>query len=146
MIKINIFAQTLEFQGEKYKISSAKNGVGEIMGSFCTPTGRFEIAEKIGENLPEKAVLIARIPTNEIYSKDLAKNNPNQDWILSRILWLKGIDVHNQNTYARYIYIHGTHDEEALGKPNSKGCIRMKNTDIIKIFNAIKIREQVEIR
>lgn len=146
MIEINITEQTLTFKDEVYSISSAKNGVGEIEGSYCTPMGKFKIAEKIGEGLEMGSVLIGRKPTGEVFSADLLAENPDRDWILSRILWLEGLEVHNQNTKARYIYIHGTPDETQIGVPGSKGCIRMRNADMIELFNQVQVNERVSIK
>lgn len=146
MIKINTKTQTLTFKNKKYLISSAKNGLGEVEGSFCTPRGEFKVLEKIGNNLEIGAVLVARVPTGEIYSQELAKKYPKRDWILTRILWLDGIQEHNKNTKNRYIYIHGTPDEVKLGQIGSKGCIRMHNDDIIETFDEIKTGERVVIK
>ena len=120
MITINISEQSLEYKGKSYSISTAINGTGEIEGSYCTPTGKFKIAEKIGANLELGSVLVEREPTGEIYNTDLAKKNPDRDWILTRILWLDGIEEHNQNTKNRYIYIHGSPDEIQMGMAGSK--------------------------
>jgi len=145
MITINIADQTLEYQNKIYSISSAKNGVGEVEGSFCTPVGRFKVSEKIGDNLEPGSVLVAREPTGEIFSKELFDKNPDRDWILTRILWLEGIEVHNSNTKDRYIYIHGSPDETPMGMPGSKGCIRMHNEDIIALFDHVQTGEDVVI-
>ena len=145
MITISIADQTLEYQGKTYSISSAKNGVGEEEGSFCTPTGQLKISEKIGENLEVGSVLVAREPTGEIFSKELFDKNPDRDWILTRILWLEGIEVHNNNTKDRYIYIHGSPDKTLMGIPGSKGCIRMHNEDVIELFDHVQIDEDVVI-
>ena len=145
MITINISQQSLEYKGKSYSISTAINGTGEIEGSYCTPTGKFKIAEKIGSNLELGSVLVEREPTGEIYNADLAKKNPDRDWILTRILWLDGIEVHNQNTKNRFIYIHGSPDETQMGMPGSKGCIRMHNYDVIELFESIKSGENVII-
>ncbi len=145
MIEINITNQTLKHRGKTYLISSAKNGLGEIEGSFCTPTGRFKIAEKIGDGLTSGAILVGRKPTGEIYSPSLRQQYPYRDWILTRILWLDGVEVHNQNTKARYIYIHGTPDEIPMGVRGSKGCIRMHNQDVIELFNLVQTGEDVAI-
>lgn len=145
MIKINIINQTLTFNSQTYSISSAKNGVGETEGSFCTPTGKFKIAEKIGDGLEAGAVLVGRVPTGEIFSQVLSDENPDRDWILTRILWLEGVEVHNKNTKDRYIYIHGTPDEVLMGVPGSKGCIRMRNQALIAMFNAVEVGENVVI-
>tara|TARA_Y100000741_G_scaffold321200_1_gene270228 strand:- start:321 stop:764 length:444 start_codon:yes stop_codon:yes gene_type:complete len=145
MITINISEQSLEYKGKSYSISTAINGTGEIEGSYCTPTGKFKIAEKIGSNLELGSVLVEREPTGEIYNTNLAKKNPGRDWILTRILWLDGIELHNQNTKNRFIYIHGSPDETKMGMPGSKGCIRMHNYDVIELFESIKSGENVII-
>ncbi len=145
MITISIADQTLEYQGKTYSISSAKNGVGEVEGSFCTPTGRFKIAEKIGDDLEVGSVLVAREPTGEIFSKQLFDQNPDRDWILTRILWLEGLEAHNINTKDRYIYIHGSPDETPMSVPGSKGCIRMYNQDVIELFDKVHTGEDVVI-
>ena len=145
MITISITDQTLEYQGKTYSISSAKNGVGEVEGSYCTPTGQFKISEKIGENLEVGSVLVARAPTGEIFSKQLLDQNPDRDWILTRILWLEGTEAHNNNTKDRYIYIHGSPDETPMGIPGSKGCIRMHNQDVIELFDHVQIGEDAVI-
>ena len=145
MITIKISEQSLEYKGKSYSISTAINGTGEIEGSYCTPTGKFKIAEKIGSNLELGSVLVEREPTGEIYNTNLAKKNPDRDWILTRILWLDGIELHNQNTKNRFIYIHGSPDETKMGMPGSKGCIRMHNYDVIELFESIKSGENVII-
>ena len=145
MITISIVDQTLEYQGKTYSISSAKNGVGEVEGSYCTPTGQFRISEKIGDNLEVGSVLVARVPTGEIFSKTLFSQNLDRDWILTRILWLEGLEAHNNNTKGRYIYIHGSPDETPMGVPGSKGCIRMHNKDVIELFDHVQTDEDVVI-
>ena len=145
MITISIADQTLEYQGKTYSISSAKNGVGEVEGSYCTPTGQFRISEKIGDKLKSGAVLVAREPTSEIYSPALLAKHPDRDWILTRILWLEGAEAHNQNTKDRYIYIHGSPDEVSMGVPGSKGCIRIRNSDVIELFDHVQIGEDAVI-
>ena len=145
MITINISEQALEYKGKSYSISTAKNGIGEVEDSYCTPTGKFKIAEKIGANLEFGSVLVGRESTGEIYNSDLAKQYPDRDWILTRILWLDGVEVHNQNTKNRYIYIHGSPDENPMGMPGSKGCIRMHNYDVIELFESIHTGEDVVI-
>ena len=145
MITIDISKQTLEYKGKSYSISTAKNGIGEIEDSYCTPTGKFKIAEKIGANLEFGSVLVDREPTGEVYNADLAKQYPDRDWILTRILWLDGVEVLNQNTKNRYIYIHGSPDETPMGMPGSKGCIRMHSYDVIELFESIHTGEDVVI-
>ncbi|SGZ60776.1 Glutamate synthase [NADPH] large chain [Bathymodiolus thermophilus thioautotrophic gill symbiont] len=145
MITINIAQQSLSFKGNSYLISSAKNGVGEQEGSFCTPIGAFKIADKIGTDLQVSAVLVGRVPTGEIYTAELGRQCPDRDWILTRILWLEGLESHNKNTKARYIYIHGTPDEEPMGVVGSKGCIRMHNKDMVALFDVVQVGEKVVI-
>ena len=145
MITIDISKQALEYKGKSYSISTAKNGIGEVENSYCTPTGKFKIAEKIGANFELGSVLVDREPTGEVYNADLAKQYPDRDWILTRILWLDGVEVHNQNTKNRYIYIHGSPDETPMGMPGSKGCIRMHNYDVIELFESIHTGEDVVI-
>ena len=145
MIEISIANQTLKYRDKTYPISSAKKGIGEVEGSYCTPTGRFNISEKIGVDLETGSVLVAREPTGEIFSKELFDKNPDRDWILTRILWLEGLEVHNNNTKDRYIYIHGSPDETLMGIPGSKGCIRMHNEDVIELFDHVQIDEDVVI-
>lgn len=145
MIIINIANQTLEFNDKTYAISTAANGIGEVEGSYCTPLGKFKIAEKIGQNLALNSVLKGRVFTGEIYSAELAQQHPKRDWILTRILWLDGVESHNVNTKNRYIYIHGSPDETPMGIAGSKGCIRMHNADIIELFDRVQMFEEVAI-
>lgn len=156
---ISIAQQTLTvYQQNKelaqYHISTAKNGIGGQQDSGCTPLGQHIIAEKIGGSEPINAVFVGRVPTGEIYSTDLGKLHPERDWILSRILWLSGLEAgvnkgSNSNggcdTYQRYIYIHGTPDTEPMGTPLSHGCVRMRNEDIVKLFEQVKEGTMVTI-
>ena len=133
-----------------YPVSTAKNGAGEKMGSECTPTGWHKIRAKIGGDQPLNAVFIGRRPTGEIYSPDLKNQYQHRDWILTRILWLGGLEP-GKNRYGnvdsswRYIYIHGCPDELIKGKPESHGCIRMKNADVADLFNSIDVGIKVLI-
>ena len=134
----------------QYPISTAKNGPGEKNGSFKTPRGRHTIAEKIGENMPIFTVFSARKPTGEIFSEALAKQFPHRDWILTRILWLAGAEpgvncAGDVDTQSRLIYIHGTNDEKNIGTPHSQGCIRMRNADVIELFDRVLVGEVVVI-
>ena len=149
---INIAQQTLTlYQHNKevtqYTVSTAKNGIGSQQDSGCTPLGKHFIAEKIGANEPMNSVFVGRVPTGEIYSAELGKQHPERDWILSRILWLSGLEEgcnkgsNSQggcDTYQRYIYIHGTPDTEPMGVPLSHGCIRMRNEDILELFEHVQ--------
>jgi len=154
-LNICIATQTLQLmvQGrveKTYSISSAKNGVGEQKGSECTPRGKHSIRAKIGEGEPLNSVFVARRATSEIYSPALAKKHPQRDWILTRILWLGGLEA-GINRYGpcdstwRYIYIHGCPDELMKGQPESHGCIRMKNTDMLDLFNRTQVGDHVII-
>jgi len=150
MINIHISSQTLELIIDKrlykiYQISSAKNGLGEKENSYCTPRGRHRISKKIGDGLAENSVLVGREFTGEIFNESLFEQYPDRDWILTRILWLEGLEEHNNNSKDRYIYIHGTPDSTELGKTGSKGCIRVKNKDMVEIFNLSHEGDEVNI-
>lgn len=137
-------------QNKHYVISSGLNGIGEQQGSGKTPRGWHRICEKFGADAPENAVFVARQWTGEVYTAELALNYPERDWILSRVLWLEGLQAgFNQgdgcDSKARYIYIHGTPDSEAMGQPRSHGCIRMRNADVIELFNHLPVNALVYI-
>ena len=143
-IIIDLKHQTLSLNklNKFYVISTGKNGIGEAENSGKTPRGWHTVAEKFGQDLPLNSVFIARQPTGEIYSQELAAQHPERDWILSRILWLSGLEDgfncgDGCDTYKRYIYIHGTPDSEPMGIPMSHGCIRMRNSDIAELFELI---------
>jgi hypothetical protein len=134
----------------QYPVSTATNGAGEQNGSYCTPRGRHRIAEKIGTGAPLCAAFKARELTGEIWTPELDAENPGRDWILTRILWLEGLEPgRNQggtvDTHDRYIYIHGTHEEHRIGTPASHGCIRMKNADVAELFDLVKVGTEVRI-
>lgn len=127
---------------KKYSISTGKNGIGEQENSGKTPRGWHRIAEKIGKNTPVNSVFIARQATGEIYDDELAEQYPQRDWILSRILWLQGLEPNFNcgkgcDTHQRYIYIHGTPDSEPMGEALSHGCVRMRNQEIIELFDLV---------
>ena len=127
---------------KQYLISTGKNGIGETENSGKTPRGWHKVAEKFGQQAPLNSVFIARQATGEIYNAELAQQFPQRDWILSRILWLSGLEEgFNQgegcDTYQRYIYIHGTPDSEPMGIAMSHGCIRMRNTDVAELFELV---------
>jgi hypothetical protein len=135
---------------EQFSISSAKNGPGELENSECTPRGWHEIAEIYGKELKKNAVFVGREWTGEIYSNLLAEQFPHRDWILSRILRLRGLEPGfnlggKVDSYSRYIYIHGTPDSEPMGLPLSHGCIRMRNIDVIKLSDWVKLGVKVFI-
>ena len=148
MIDIDITRQTLTFTDEEsiftWAISSALKGTGQQKNSEQTPLGRHVVRAKIGAGLPQNAVLKGRRFTGEIYSTVLGQQYPQRDWILSRILWLSGCEVgYNRlgdcDSMQRYIYIHGTPDTEPMGVPCSHGCIRMRNADVIALFDRVSV-------
>ncbi|WP_426417855.1 L,D-transpeptidase family protein [Aestuariirhabdus sp. LZHN29] len=131
-------------------ISSASKGVGQLSGSEQTPLGVHRIRAKIGTGLPEGAVLVGRRPTGEVYTPALARQFPGRDWILTRILWLCGDErgfnrLGAVDSMARYIYIHGTPDTEPMGVPASHGCIRLRNKDLLVLFERVHAGEEVII-
>lgn len=155
-LEVKISTQTLSvFENDKvikqYRVSTGKNGVGELFGSEQTPRGLHVIRAKIGTNTPENTVFIGRRPTGEIYSQELREKYPTRDWILTRIFWLSGLEPKRNrfgevDTMRRYIYIHGTPDDVELGVPGSRGCIRMRNSEIIELFNNIEVGTQILIQ
>jgi len=134
----------------RYAVSTARNGTGELAGSFCTPRGRHLVRAKIGAGRPLNTVFRGRRPTGELWSPALAAEHPGRDWILTRILWLSGREpgfnrLGQVDTMRRYIYIHGAPDSTEMGRPGSIGCIRMRNADIVELFDLIPARTAVEI-
>ena len=131
-------------------VSSAANGAGEVEDSQCTPRGLHEICEKIGDGCPVNTVFIGRRPTGEIYSAKLGEEGPGRDWILTRILWLSGLEPgHNQggncDSKQRYIYLHGTPDTTPMRTLGSHGCVRLKNEDVLHLFDAVEVGTRVFI-
>jgi hypothetical protein len=151
MILIDLRRQELAFDGKSYAISSAKNGPGEKNGSFCTPRGRHLVRAKIGAGQPLNTVFVRRRPTGEVWTPELHAKYPGRDWMLTRILWLSGCEVGKNrlgevDTMRRYIYIHGSPDTAEMGKPGSIGCVRMRNRDIVELFERVPAYAPVEIR
>lgn len=155
-IFIRIPTQTLELFDDngmllhRYQVSTGANGVGEENGSFCTPRGRHVIRAKVGAGQPENAVFVERRPTGEYYTPDLGKQHAGRDWILTRILWLSGCESGfnrsgSCDTMRRYIYIHGTPDGTELGRPGSRGCVRMRNKELVELFDLVQAGTEVEI-
>lgn len=140
-------------QGElrvRLAVSTARNGAGERNGSSCTPRGLHQVRAKIGAGLPQGAVLSSRRWTGEVWSEALHARFPGRDWILSRILWLSGCEpgfnrLGQVDTFRRYIYLHGTPDTEPMGVPLSHGCIRMRNSDLVPLFDRIQVHCRVRI-
>lgn len=155
-IIIRIPDQSLELFDEagslvrRYSVSTGANGAGEEIDSYCTPRGRHVIRAKIGAGQPANAVFVQRRPTGEIYSAELAQKQPGRDWILTRILWLSGCEpgynrLGSCDTMRRYIYIHGTPDSIKMGSPGSRGCVRMRNAELIELFDRVEAGTEVEI-
>jgi lipoprotein-anchoring transpeptidase ErfK/SrfK len=153
MIVISIAEQMLYHRRRSgvwhaYQVSTAAAGAGSRRGSFCTPLGRHRIAAKVGDGLPAGTAFRGRRPFC-IY--DPSRDDPSRDWILTRILWLAGCETGRNrrgavDTQARYIYIHGTHDEASIGRPASHGCIRMRSDDLLELFAHARVGERVSIR
>ena len=132
-------------------ISSAKNGIGQLNNSFKTPLGRHIIRAKIGGEAPINSVFVGRRLTGEIWNSSLEKLHANRDWILTRILWLSGLEkgfnrLGNVDTMKRYIYIHGSPPNVKMGKVGSKGCVRMKSHEIVKLFDIVPVLTTVNLK
>ena len=133
-----------------YMISTAYNGLGEEINTGKTPRGWHQIRAKIGASLPINSVFVGRRPTGELYSAELRQQYPDRDWILTRILWLSGLEVGKNimeqvDTMRRLIYIHGCPAENKMGIPLSKGCIRMHNEDIVELFDIVDVGTKIYI-
>jgi L,D-transpeptidase YbiS len=155
-IEISISNQTLtlfdNFGGvkAKYSISTAANGVGCEKNSGCTPLGQHIIRAKIGADAPVSSVFVGRRATGEICTPELMAEFPERDWILTRILWLSGKEVGknrlgNVDTMQRYIYIHGTSESTEMGQIGSHGCVRMRNSELIALFDLVDVGTPVMI-
>ncbi len=155
-IEISIPEQSLALFGDdgkelkRYPVSTSRNGAGERQGSFCTPRGRLIVRAKIGAGQPFNAVFVRRRPTGEIWTPELGERFPGRDWILTRILWLSGREpgrnrLGDVDTMRRYIYIHGSPDSMEMGKPGSIGCIRMRNADVVEVFDLVPPYTPVKI-
>jgi len=153
-IRVSLPAQTLELIADdgmllrRYPVSTAKNGAGELRGSECTPTGRHIVRAKIGGEMPPFTVFRGRRPTGETWAPEV--DDPGKDWILSRILWLSGTErginrLGTVDTMRRYIYIHGCAESAPMGVPESHGCIRMRNADVIELYGLVPVYTTVSI-
>ena len=145
-IQISIANQRLELleNGDllfAFPVSTSAFGLGSEEGSLKTPLGRFRIAEKFGSGEPLGMVFKGRLPTGEIGTEEQP-----EDLVETRILWLDGLEPHNANTHSRYIYIHGTNHESGIGTPASHGCVRMRNADVVVLFDAVAVGDEVLIR
>ena len=155
-IRVQVPGQTLVAEDAKGRvlmetlIASARKGVGERLGSEQTPRGRHIVRARIGAGRPVNTVFVGRRPTGEIYTPALRRLYPERDWILTRILWLSGTEPGRNrggevDTMRRYIYIHGAPDEDPMGTPGSHGCIKMRNADIVRLFDMVPAGTVVEI-
>jgi L,D-transpeptidase YbiS len=135
----------------EYIISTSRNGTGQEQGSFKTPLGRHLVRAKIGTGAALNTVFVGRRPTGEIWTQDLAARSPGRDWILTRILWLSGLEpgvnrLGRVDTMRRYIYLHGSPPSVVMGEPGSIGCVRMRNQDIVDLFDLVPYGTTVDIR
>lgn len=155
-ISISIAAQTLTLRDDaggivrEYAVSTSREGPGEQQGSFRTPRGKHIIRAKIGAGASADTVFVGRRPTGETYTSELGERFPDRDWILTRILWLSGCEpglnrLGEVDTMRRFIYIHGSPDAYEMGRPGSIGCIRMRNAEIIELFDLVAPGTPVEI-
>lgn len=155
-IEINIAEQRLRLWRNAaivfdVAVSTAAKGAGEIRGSNCTPRGWHRIRVKIGNGCAPDTVFVGRRATGELYNAALRRAFPQRDWILTRILWLSGLEP-NKNRYGevdtlrRFIYIHGSPDDMEMGKPGSHGCVRMRNADTIRLYDMVDVGERVLIK
>lgn len=134
----------------QYPVSTALKGAGEVKGSYQTPRGQHIVRAKIGADMPINSVFVGRRPTGEIWTPALGEQHPDRDWILTRILWLSGCEVGtnrlgNVDSMQRYIYIHGTPDDQPMGAPHSHGCVRMRNEDVLALFDMVPVGTNILI-
>ena len=155
-IRVDLGRQCLELFGKdgacirRYAVSTGERGAGERSGSLCTPRGRHRIRARIGAGAPAGAVFRGRRPTGEVWTAEFAAAHPGRDWILSRILWLCGEEPGRNrggevDTMRRYIYLHGTGDDQPMGVARSHGCVRMRNRELIELFELVPAGTVVEI-
>ena len=145
-IQVSVHDQELKLRrGRKiirrYPVSTSRFGVGSEENSHKTPLGKFRISDKVGKAMPAGTIFVGRVPLRP--DEPLP---PTEDLVLSRILWLDGIEAHNANTRDRFIYIHGTRHEDKIGEPDSHGCIRMRNADVIELFDLVDVDTPITIR
>lgn len=156
LIEVHVPTQTLRLLDDAGKvlmetaISTGRKGVGEINGSEQTPRGWHKVRAKIGAGQPADTIFVARRPTGERYTPAMRHEYPGRDWILTRILWLSGLEpgrnrLGNVDTMRRFIYIHGCPDEDPMGVPGSKGCVKMRNRDLIELFDRVPVGTPVHI-
>ena len=156
LIKVSIDEQRLQYLDcgrvvMDVAVSTAANGPGEIMHSECTPRGRHRIRAKIGAGAVTNTVFVGRRANGEIYTPELKQQHPDRDWMLTRILWLSGMEpgknrFGDRDSMRRYIYIHGCPDEDPMGTPTSHGCVKMRNSEVIELFDRVPAGTQVLIQ
>ena len=155
-IEVHVPSQTLRLKDDsgrvlmETRISTGRKGVGEVNGSEQTPRGWHKIRAKIGAGQPENTVFVARRPTGETYAPEMRATYPNRDWILTRILWLSGLEpgrnrLGQVDTMRRFIYIHGCPDDDPMGVPGSRGCVKMRNRELIELFDRVPAGTRVHI-
>ena len=156
LIEVQVPSQTLRLMDDgghvlmETRVATGRKGVGEVNGSEQTPRGWHQIRAKIGTGLPENTVFVARRPTGELYTPAMRTSYPNRDWILTRILWLSGIEpgrnrLGQVDTMRRFIYIHGCPDDDPMGIPSSRGCVKMRNHELIELFDRVPAGTRVHI-
>ena len=156
LIEVHVPSQTLRLKDDsgrvlmETRISTGRKGVGEVNGSEQTPRGWHKIRAKIGAGQPENTVFVARRPTGELYSPEMRASYPGRDWILTRILWLSGLEpgrnrLGQVDTMRRFIYIHGCPDDDPMGAPGSRGCVKMRNRELIELFDRVPAGTRVHI-
>jgi lipoprotein-anchoring transpeptidase ErfK/SrfK len=156
LIEVHVPTQTLHLTDDdgrllmQTRISTGRKGVGEVNGSEQTPRGWHQVRAKIGAGQPENAVFVARRPTGEVYTPAMRQDYPGRDWILTRILWLSGLEpgrnrLGQVDTMRRFIYIHGCPDEDPMGVPGSRGCVKMRNRELIELFDRVPVGTRVHI-
>jgi len=156
LIEVHVPSQTLRLKDDsgrvlmETRISTGRKGVGEVNGSEQTPRGWHMIRAKIGTGQPENTVFVARRPTGELYAPEMRASYPNRDWILTRILWLSGLEpgrnrLGKVDTMRRFIYIHGCPDDDPMGAPGSRGCVKMRNSELIELFDRVQVGTRVHI-
>ena len=156
LIKVSIGEQRLQLLEDgravmDVAVATAANGPGEVMHSECTPRGRHRVRARIGDGCAENTVFVGRRPTGEIYNPALKAAHPGRDWILTRILWLCGEEpgrnrLGEVDSMRRYIYIHGCPDEDPMGIPSSHGCVKMRNSEMIELFDRVPVGTPVIIQ
>jgi L,D-transpeptidase YbiS len=156
LIKVSINEQRLQLLESgrismDVAVSTAANGPGEVMHSECTPRGLHRVRARIGAGAAANTVFVGRRASGEIYTPELKQQHPDRDWMLTRILWLCGMEpgknrFGDRDSMRRYIYIHGCPEDDAMGTPSSHGCIKMRNAEVIELFDRVPAGTRVLIQ